>query len=246
METNAQEVLSGHVEMYELIKPHIHDGITMMDVGTGELTTLTGLINQFHIQVLDVYAFDISWSRIFKGSKYYSNNISNNLQNLHAFIADISKIPLPSTSIDIAISSHALEPNGGNLKNLLSEIFRVSKKCIFFEPSYEINSETGKNRMDSLGYIKDIEKTVDEIGGELIDFVPLKNINNPLNPTDCYVFAPTELDSVFSHYYTMPGSDIPLVKENEFLVSGDIGLAFPILKSIPVLKEDKSILATSI
>ena len=44
------------------------------------------------------------------------------------------------------------------LEALLRELFRVTKKkLVLFEPSYELNSEEGKVRMDRLGYIKDIE-----------------------------------------------------------------------------------------
>ena len=151
-------------------------------------------------------------------------------------------------SVDIAISSHALEPNGKLLTSLLSEIFRVSKnKCVFFEPSYEYNSRDGKQRMDKLGYIKDMEGSVKALGGKLIDFKLLKNPVNKINPTACFVISPPldNFDKVQSDLkLSVPGTNFPLRLSNGFMVSEDTGLVFPILDKIPVLKEDAAILAT--
>jgi serine/threonine protein kinase len=68
-----------------------------------------------------------------------------------------------------------LEPNGGKLKELLMELFRVTAdKLILFEPCYEINTQEGKDRMDKLGYIKNIEGVVGELGGKVIDKIVVK------------------------------------------------------------------------
>ena len=90
--------------------------------------------------------------------------------------ADIKSIPLKSNSIDVIISNHALEPNGKYLSDLIKELFRVvKKKLILFEPSYELNSLKGKKRMDKLGYIKNIKSTVKNLGGSLVEIIPIKN-----------------------------------------------------------------------
>ena len=148
-EQNSEKLIEIQNEYYNLIQPHISEGDSILDIGTGELTTLTGLVNLIELNNIEIYAFDISWSRIYKGLEYYNSKVKKNY-NLNAFVCDIRQIALPTKSIDITISSHALEPNGGNLKMLLKEIFRVSRKCILFEPSYEINSKEGKERMDKL------------------------------------------------------------------------------------------------
>jgi hypothetical protein len=71
------------------------------------------------------------------------------------FVADISETPLLDKSVNVTISSHALEPNRSKLPELLLEIFRVTKdKIILFEPFYEFNTDEGEQRMHGLGYIK--------------------------------------------------------------------------------------------
>ena len=235
-------------ELHSLLAPHLSDGCSILDVGTGELTTLTNLVNRLDCRVAEIFAFDISWSRLHKGLSYWNQSVIKQDFNLSTFVADIKKIPMIDKSVDIAISSHALEPNGKSLTSLLSEIFRVSKnKCVFFEPSYEYNSRDGKQRMDKLGYIKDMEGSVKALGGKLIDFKLLKNPVNKKNPTACFVISPPveNFDKFQSDLkFSVPGTNFPLKLSNEFMVSEDTGLVFPILDKIPVLKEDAAILAT--
>lgn len=236
---------SQYEEYYSIIEPYINENDRLLDVGTGELTTLTGLLNLFNFRNIEVFAFDISLSRVYKGINHYRSN-SKKPFKLIPFTAEISNIPLPSNSIDITISNHALEPNSGNLSNLLREIFRISKKCIFFEPSYEINSLEGKKRMDSLGYIKDIDKHIIDAGGKLLDFIPIKKVSNILNPTGCYIVEVCSESEIRTPTFTVPGSDLELVKENNFFICRKTGLVFPILGDIPILRNGNAIIATKL
>lgn len=171
-------------ELAELIEPHLSEQSSVLDVGAGELTTLSLMLNRINVPISHVYAFDISWSRLYKGRHFFEKNCNSQSITLFPFVADIKRIPLCSKSVDVVTSSHALEPNGKNLANLLTEIFRVAKnKCVLFEPSYEFNSDEGRRRMDRLGYIKNIEGVVNSLGGKVLDINLLKNIINPLNPT---------------------------------------------------------------
>lgn len=236
-------------EIYSHLSPHLTPKCSLMDVGTGELLTLTLIAKNLDIQI-EIFAFDISWSRLYKGRKFWNQNITNQNLNLSTFVADMKKIPFSSKSIDITTSMHALEPNGKNLESLLKELFRVTRsKCVLFEPSYKHNSDEGKKRMDRLGYIKDIEETVENLGGTIIDVIPIKKILNPLNPTACFVIEPPRRDIPKMHNgdrLSVPGTDFPLTLDGEFLTSADTGYVFPILKEIPILKDDAAILATSL
>ena len=222
---------------------------SILDIGTGEMTTLTSILNKIEHTPEKTFAFDISWSRIAKGINYIKQNLKKET-SLHAFVGDINAIPLHTNSVSVITSNHALEPNGNNLKNLLSELFRVAKDIlILFEPCYEINSDKGKKRMDKLGYIKNIDQTISSAGGTLIEKIKIKNTHNPLNPTMCFIIKPPEThfkrpnqDSI----YSLPGTDFSLEKMDNFYFSNDAGLSFPILKEIPILRESSAILSTSL
>ena len=245
--SNFQKAEAYANELSNLLKKHLKSGDSLLDIGTGEITTLSLILNNIDIGLSNVLAFDISWSRLFKGGKFHQKNNKTNI-SIEAFVADIKEIPLHGKCIDVVTSNHALEPNGRNLHILLKELFRITKrKLVLFEPSYELNSKEGKERMDRLGYIKNIEAEVEKLGGKVTDIIPICNTSNPLNPTACYVIEPASVKSVSleSPKYCVPGTDLKMENNGSFLLSKDTGLVFPVLDGIPILRTNSAILATS-
>lgn len=250
---NGKQITAYTGELSSILSSYVSSNMSLLDVGTGELTTLSFLMKHGALRPADIYAFDISWSRLYRGLSFWNETVDQRNFNLYPFVADIKDIPLRSKSIDVITSSHALEPNGGSLLSLLKELFRICRgHLILFEPSYELNTNAGKARMDRLGYIKDIEGTVAALGGILKDMIPIKNVANLLNPTACFIIQPPSVkDGDQSGFksksiFSVPGSDFPLEVHEGFMVSAETGLAFPILKGIPVLKANSAILATSL
>jgi SAM-dependent methyltransferase len=234
-------------ELSETLTKQLESGDSLLDVGTGELTTLTLVLNELGTELSDILALDISWSRLSVGMKFHLENRKKKFP-LKTFVADFKEIPLHEKCVDVVTSSHGLEPNGKNLEPLLRELFRVTKKkLVLFEPSYELNSEEGKVRMDKLGYIKDIEGKVSKLGGKVLDIIPIRNIGNPLNPTACYIIEPPRqrVKHLEAVVFSVPGTNFKLESDGQHLFSKDTGLVFPILDDIAVLKTTSAILATS-
>jgi ubiquinone/menaquinone biosynthesis C-methylase UbiE len=241
-------------ELASLLNQHIEDTTTLLDIGTGELTTISHTLQQLRVKPKTLLAFDISWSRIYLGCSYADEILSKtDRQRLLPFVADINEIPLCDKSVDVVTSSHALEPNGSCLPSLLAELFRITrKKLVLFEPCYEINTEEGKARMDRLGYIKNMDGVITQLGGTLLDKTKIENVSNPLNPTVCFVIEPPKssnlalsLSESQKHIFSIPGTNISMVEAEGFYVSKDTGLCFPILKNIPILKSNSAILASA-
>lgn len=251
-ESNEEFCLQYADQLSRSLCVHIDNEDTIVDIGTGELTTFSLVMAQIKDRVSKAYAFDISWSRLAQGIQFAEEKLGIDSRKLIPFMADIKSIPLPSKSVDIVTSNHALEPNGGNLENLLSELFRVTrKKLVLFEPSYELNNSEGRRRMDRLGYIKGLESMATKLGAKVVDLQPLEIVSNPLNPTACFVIEPPAVDlSPMSKVdteptvFTIPGTDLGLSNVDNFLVSPEAGLVFPVLGGIPVLRRDSAILAT--
>lgn len=241
-------------EVVDILQHYSNGAESFLDVGTGEMTTLTSIVNLMKKTPERIYAFDISWSRVHKGISYARENMNIDKNRILPFVADISEIPLHDNSISVITSSHALEPNGGRLEDLMSELFRVAKDIIIlFEPCYEINSDEGKRRMDELGYIKNVDGVVEKIGGTLLDKIAIENISNPLNPTACFVIYPPKNGNANTSCreknvsgFSVPGTDFPLERIDDFFFSENTGLSFPIIKSIPVLKSSAGVLTSSI
>lgn len=236
-------------EIGAILNEHLRIEDSLLDIGTGELTTLTLVLNKIDVTLSAIFAFDISWSRLKKGLEFYRRHNINLSHHVNVFVADMKQIPLNDKSIDVVTSSHALEPNGSDLTLLLSELFRVTKrKLVLFEPSYELNSDEGKKRMDDLGYIKGIEDKVNELGGRVVKIIPISNIDNPLNPTACYIIEPPygiQSSGVNKTMFCVPGTNLSLQKLNSFLESKETGLVFPVLEEIPVLRSNIAILASA-
>lgn len=249
VEENIERAIQYAKEVGNIFSQYVNEGDSLIDVGAGELTRLTLMLNSANIDLSNVYAFDISWSRLKKGKEFFTENKRNKNLEVKTFVADIKAIPLPTSCVDIVTSHHALEPNGQHLPQLLKELFRVAKrKLILFEPSYELNSIEGQQRMDSLGYIKGLEEEVLKLGGTVETIVPIKNATNPLCPTTCYVILPSPDRKDVIHKtssLSVPGTDLLLHKSENFLMSKDTGLVFPILEDIPILKMQSGILATA-
>jgi len=250
VEKNPDQPTRYAAELAQILNQHIRPNSSLLDIGTGELTTLSMVFSELQQKPSHIFAFDISWSRISKGLSFARKNMKEDFKNLIPFVGDISEIPLLDKSINITTSSHALEPNGGNLKKLMQELFRVTvDKLILFEPCYEINSEEGKARMDRLGYIKNIDGIAKELGGKLIEKIIIKNGDNPLNPTACFIIQPSKENSQTvqksNHIFSVPGTNYSLQKIDDFYYSNQVGLCYPILKNIPILKGSSAILATA-
>ena len=55
-EQNSEKLIEIQNEYYNLIQPHISEGDSILDIGTGELTTLTGLVNLIELNNIEIYA----------------------------------------------------------------------------------------------------------------------------------------------------------------------------------------------
>ena len=242
-------------EISEIIECHTKPFNTILDIGTGELTTLTGILRNLTNKPKEIYAFDTSWSRLYKGLNYLKYEALFDLNSLNIFCADAREIPLHDKQINVSITNHSLEPNGKDLRKIIKEIFRVTKdKVLFFEPSYEMNSLEGKLRMEKHGYIKNLEDVVKKMGGQLLDVIEIKNSTNKLNPTFCYIVIPPTAkhknsiaqQDYIEQFFTVPGTDIPLEYFEQSYFSIEYGLYYPTIKSIPILKSKSAILASAL
>jgi len=243
---NKEKLQSYWSEIAGLVSAHMPDINSLLDVGSGELTTLCGLVDGLPKKPDHVFAFDISWSRLVKGLSYLDKYYLTQRKNLTVFCSDMAHIPLPSSSIDLVVSSHALEPNRAQQDVLLRELIRVAKKKIMlFEPCYEVNSNKGKAYMDLHEFVKDLDGSIKRAGGHLVEKIAIENVWNPLNPTVCYVIEVNNEETIDNIYYTLPGTDCFLRRESDWLVSNESGVSFPILKGVPILRFKNAVISTA-
>lgn len=246
---NQGELQSFTAEAASLLKRYVSDGDSILDVGCGELTTFSHLANNLGVSPAALLAFDLSWSRIRAGRNYASAHLNRfALDRLSLFTADISEIPLLSKSVDVVVSSHALEPNGGRERELLEEVLRVARRyAVLFEPSYELNTSEGRARMESHGYIRGLENAAQSLGATVEDVIPLRSGSNKLNPTAAFVIKPAEEGPMFApgHQFADPGGNSPLQRYDTFFFSPERGVSYPIIDGIPILRSSAAVLTSA-
>jgi len=237
-----------YAEAAEIMSPLVGQWHSLLDVGAGELTTLTGLLNRLPPDRLPrrVAALDINWSRLLIGSAYSEKNKSFR-EKIQPVVGDIGSLPFADKSVDVITTSHALEPNGPRLKALLAEMFRVARKELFLlEPCYEIASPEGKARMEKLGYIKGLADCARELGAVSVQETEIKNVYNPLNPTVAFhIKIPASEKHGADLAYAVPGTDFPLEERSGYFYSSHVGVNFPVMEAIPILREKFAVLASS-
>ena len=158
----------------------------ILEAGVGEATTLSGVINHLTKGVYS-YGFDISWSRIAFANTWLRKQ---NINNTFLCSGDLFNIPFLDNSIDVVYTSHSIEPNGGNEKPILQELYRVAKHyLILLEPAYELSSKKAQQRMASHGYCKQLKEIAQSMNYQVIEHKLYPIIGNALNPTGITIIA---------------------------------------------------------
>jgi ubiquinone/menaquinone biosynthesis C-methylase UbiE len=235
-------------EVFQFIDANIKHIESMLDVGSGELTMFARVASNMSFNSnIKLFATDISLSRLVVGRKSLTPSFEI-IKKINLVVADTAKLPFVTNGIDLIITDHSLEPNGGRLKELLRECFRVARRyCVFVEPSNALQSAEGLKRMESLGYIFDLEKNVVNLGGRIVARHTTVNNYNEMNKSEMLlVEVPrANLDKIYIKDelpYAYPGTDYKLRRTGDLLVNEQSGFVFPILHNVPLLLEKNRIL----
>lgn len=219
-----------------------------MEVGCGEATTLAGVLKRLKVEPKMAFGFDISWSRVAMGLNW----LRENSVTAKLFVADLFNIPLKNNSFDIVYTYHSLEPNGGREKEALKELLRVTKKyLVLFEPIYELAKKKAQERMKHHRYVQNLKQTVLELGGNVIDYRLLEYIENPLNPTGL-ILIEKEFNRAVDEVRTLktpwqcPITHMPLEDMEDVFFSKEAGLAYPVLRGIPLLRKQHAVIASAL
>ncbi len=211
-------------------------------VGVGEAITLSLVIKYLKNKPSKIYGIDISWSRIKYGQIFAKEQ---GLENINLFVADLFQLPFLDNSIDLVMSNHSLEPNGGKEKQAICELNRVAKKYVLMnEPSYQFGNKIAQERIDKMGYVKNLAKHSEELGFNVVKQELFGISMNPKNPTENIIIKKDSIGDHVDQPLACPLTGNPLIKLQDCFFSVEGMLAYPIIGGIPCLLSSKSIVAT--
>lgn len=235
-------------QLADIIDPVLPDNGTILEVGVGEATTLSGVLSELGDKVKKSFGFDVSWSRI----KVANDYLIEKSQKSELFVGDLFYIPLADNSIDVVYSPHSLEPNGGYEQHLVAECLRVARKSVVLvEPIYELASTEAQARMRNNGYVRELLEVAEALDCVIEDYRLLECVGNPLNPSGVLKIRKSgdssdvnEFSYRFSWQCPLTGS--ALVKHTEYFVSQDTGIVYPNLNGVPLLRPEHAVVASLI
>lgn len=215
---------------------------SILEAGVGEATGLANLIPKLAVSPQKVLGFDLSWSRVKFAQAYCQEK---KLEGPILFTGDLFNAPIQDNAIDIVYTLHAMEPNGGKEKEALAELYRITNKyLIILEPIYELASKEAQQRMDRLGYVKNLLATAEKLGFEVIEYRLFDYFVNSLNPTGLIIIKKNSEKRQVHNPLACPitKKELTLVKGSYYCKESM--LAYPIIDEIPCLLPQNAIIAT--
>ncbi len=230
-------------QLAEVLAPHLNPERSLLEVGCGEATTLAGVVQHLPEQPGDVLGFDLSWSRCAAGLNW----LAGQRARARLFVADLFAVPLADESIDVVYTSHSIEPNGGREEAALRELLRITRRTLVLcEPIYELADATSQARMRQHGYICGLGDTLARLGANVTACRLLPYSPNPLNPSGVIVIEKKAASIVARPEFRCPLTHTPLTDAGDVFCSESTGLAYPVLRGIPLLRACHGVVASKL
>ena len=152
--------------------------------------------------------------------------------------------------MDIVYTVHAVEPNRGREKEILSELYRGTNEYLILpEPAYELANTEARQRMERHGYIQNLYRFAKELGYDILTWELYGTAMNPLNPTGFMVIKKRQRRSRAGGYvsgFSCPIMKTRLEKIGNAFFSEESLLAYLIVNEVPCLMKEYAVVATKL
>ena len=231
--------------IYSKIQKYIKNNYSILEPGVGEgtFTNELSVRNNKHFKNINYFACDYSLSRLL----VCKNFLSKKKVNTKLFLSNMRKIGISENSVDVVITHHSLEPNLGMETVIIDEFLKVSNKyVILIEPIYELNPKKNQVRMDKYGYIKNLYKICKKLNCDILEYSLLDVHYESKNKTGIIVLKKKKSSKKKNIRFKCLLTNNLLSKKKDFYYEDKIGIIYPIIKEIPILTDDKAIIAPKI
>jgi ubiquinone/menaquinone biosynthesis C-methylase UbiE len=225
-------------EISALTKPQ-----SILEPGVGEGTTLSFVSQAFEQFPAHIHGIDISWSRIACCRNWLK---SEKVESALLSIASLFNVPYAENSFDVVYTSHTIEPNGGNERPILEELYRIaSRYLILVEPGYELASKEAQERMLRHGYCTSLVEHAEALGMKVIKHELLSFSDNLLNPSAITIIEKNPAAASVVPQFVCPRYSTPLKEFPDSLYSPESLRAYPKIQGIPCLRTEDGVVASA-
>lgn len=211
---------------------------SLLEAGCGEATTLAGVLRHMQAQPARVLGFDLSWSRI-RQARLFARGAGVRAE---LFVAAMEHIPLPDNACDLVLTSHAVEPNLGRERAILSELYRVARRHVaLFEPCYELAVPEQREHMERNRYCRNLAGQARDLGFNVLRHHLLERTSR--GRTALLLLEKPDSGPGPGPGYACPLCRTPLVGHLGHWFCPECFLVFPVLGGIPCLDPSCGILA---
>jgi uncharacterized protein YbaR (Trm112 family) len=191
-----------------------------------------------------VLGFDLSLSRLLYARRHLDQHDEGAAS---LFMAGLDRIPLADASVDVVLTLHSLEPNGGREKAMMTELLRVARRHLgLVEPSFELGGDETRAWIERHGYVRGLPGTLTQLGYPARVVEPLGIVGNPMNVSALIIVDKESASDPSSVQFVSPISNMPLVRRHDCYFCPDDGHAFPIIAGIPCLTIENAVLASKL
>jgi hypothetical protein len=231
-------------QIAELLRPFAEDELSLLEVGSGEATTLAAVVQTLSETAVTALGCDCSWSRIAQGQTW----LAEQRVTATTFVGDLFRIPLADDSIDIVYTSHSLEPNGGREIEAIRECMRVARTAVILvEPLYELADASAQARMREHGYVSGLHEAARSCGADVQDYRLLPLAKNPLNPPGVLALAKKEpRPKLKAPQWQCPLTGAVLDAAGDVFIARQMGVVYPVLRGVPLLRTEHAVVAGQI
>jgi uncharacterized protein YbaR (Trm112 family) len=217
---------------------------TLLDAGVGEATTLVPVIRAMKRPPPSIWGVDLSLSRLLFARRHL---VRSGIEDVQLFTGSLDNLPMSAGSMDVVLTVHAVEPNRGREKDILSELLRVAGRyLVMIEPSYELGNDVTRARIERHRYVRGIPDVLNELAAKVVRYERWGIDVNPANEAALIVVELSKSQTKVRHVLVSPLSGRPLHRLNDCLYCHDDGHAFPIVQDIPCLAAEHAILASKL
>jgi uncharacterized protein YbaR (Trm112 family) len=240
-----QPGIAAYVERYTTALAAILDRYSprsVMEAGVGEATTLANVLRHMRRAPTRALGFDIAWSRVAVAREYAAGvGVSADL-----FAGDLTAIPIQDSAVEVVYTSHSIEPNRGREKQILGELYRVTRRyLVLLEPSNELGTDGTRRHIEEHKYCLDLGRHARELGFDVIEHRLFEHVRNPANQTALIVIAKQPGAELYAgEFLACPRCRTALTLHKGNYFCGECLVVYPVVGGVPCLLAAQGLVAT--